>query len=98
MPVFLAPLVPLFGFLLKLLIVRLIVAVGLTFVTYAGYLVALNKFRDYFINAFSQMPQDILNLLLIAGFGQGFGYLFGAFTFRISMKALNRLTFVMPRG
>ncbi|EMT3026058.1 DUF2523 domain-containing protein, partial [Neisseria gonorrhoeae] len=37
----LAGLIPLLGILLKMLIVRIILATGLTFVTYAGYLAAL---------------------------------------------------------
>ena len=43
------------------------------------------------------MPADIYNLLLIGGFGQGLNYLFGAFAFWVSMKLLNRLTFILPR-
>lgn len=92
-----ALLIPLLGILLKLLIVRIILATGMTFVTYAGYVVALNKFKDYVSDAIYSMPSDILNLLLIGGFGQGMGYLFGAFGFAISMKALNKLTFVLPK-
>ena len=93
----LAGLIPLLGILLKMLIVRIIIATGMTFVTYAGYLIALNKFKDYTANAINSMPSDILNLLLISGFGQGLGYLFGAFSFYIGMKTLNKLTFVFPR-
>ncbi|QOG35180.1 DUF2523 domain-containing protein [Neisseria gonorrhoeae] len=71
--------IPLLGILLKMLIVRIILATGLTFVTYAGYLAALEKFKGYTANAINSMPSDILNLLLISGFGQGLGCLFGAF-------------------
>ena len=39
----------------------------MTFVTYAGYIIALNKFKDYTLNAINSMPSDILNLLLIGG-------------------------------
>lgn len=92
----LAGLIPLLAILLKMLIVRIIIATGLTFVTYAGYLIALQKFKDYTANAINSMPADILNLLLIAGFGQGLGYLFGAFSFYIGIHALNKLTFIMP--
>ncbi|QBK52690.1 phage associated protein [Neisseria gonorrhoeae] len=67
----LAGLIPLLGILLKMLIVRIILATGLTFVTYAGYLAALEKFKGYTANAINSMPSDILNLLLISGFGQG---------------------------
>ncbi|HFC8479271.1 TPA: DUF2523 domain-containing protein [Neisseria subflava] len=93
----LAGLIPLLAILLKMLIVRIIIATGMTFVTYAGYIIALNKFKDYTVNAINSMPSDILNLLLIGGFGQGLGYLFGAFSFYIGMSTLSKLTFVMPR-
>ena len=93
-----AALIPLIGLLLKLLIVRIILATGMTFVTYAGYVIALNKFKAYVADAMSAMPNDILQLLLIAGVGQGLGYLFGAFAFAISLHALQRLTFVFPKG
>ena len=64
----LAGLIPLLAILLKMLIVRIIIATGMTFVTYAGYIIALNKFKDYTLNAINSMPSDILNLLLIGGF------------------------------
>ncbi|PKU12575.1 DUF2523 domain-containing protein [Neisseria meningitidis] len=92
----LAGLIPLLGILLKMLIVRIILATGLTFVTYAGYLIALEKFKDYTSNAINSMPSDILNLLLISGFGQGLAYLFAAFSFFIGMHAFKKLTFVFP--
>ena len=50
-------LIPLIAILLKLLIVRIILATGMTFVTYAGYLIALNKFKGYVANAVNSMPQ-----------------------------------------
>lgn len=92
-----ALLIPLLAILLRLLIVRIIIATGMTFVTYAGYLIALDKFKGYIVDAVNSMPADIVNLLLIGGFGQGMGYLFGAFAFRISMTTLNKLTFILPR-
>lgn len=93
----LGALIPLIGFLLKLLIVRIIIATGLTFVSYVGYGVALSKFKSYITNALNSMPSDIYQLLLIGGFGQGLNYLFGAFSFFVAMKALNKLTFVFPK-
>lgn len=92
-----AALIPLIGLLLKLLIVRIILATGMTFVTYAGYTIALNEFKNYVSQAMYAMPADILQLLLMAGVGQGLGYLFGAFAFAISMHALHKLTFVFPK-
>lgn len=92
-----AALIPLLAILLKLLIIRIILATGLTFVSYIGYGIALSKFKDYIANALNSMPADIYNLLLIGGFGQSMNYLFGAFSFFVSMKALNKLTFVLPK-
>lgn len=89
-------LIPIVGFLIKLLIFRIILATGLTFVSYIGYAIALSKFKVYIQNAMGQMPNDIYQLLLIGGVGQGFNYLFGAFSFWVSMRALNKLTFVFP--
>ncbi|EEZ74271.1 hypothetical protein NEILACOT_05712 [Neisseria lactamica ATCC 23970] len=43
-----AALIPLIAFLLRMLIVKIIIATGLTFVSFAGYIVALNKFKEYF--------------------------------------------------
>lgn len=91
-------LIPLLGVLLKLLLVRLIIATGLTFVTYTGYLLALGKFKDYVIKAINTMPADVLNLLLIAGVGEGVGILFGAFTFTIVMKGLSKLSFLIEKA
>ncbi|WP_066567932.1 DUF2523 domain-containing protein [Snodgrassella sp. CFCC 13594] len=95
MPV-VAALIPLLGILLRMLIVRIIVATGATFVTYAGYMVALNTFKGYVADAMISMPADIYNLLLIGGVGQGLGYLFGAFAFRLTMNLLNKFTFILP--
>lgn len=92
-----AALIPLIGFLLKLLVVRIILATGLTFVSYIGYGLALTEFKSYVSNAMNSMPIDIYQLLLIGGFGQGMNYLFGAFAFWVSMKALNKLTFLFPK-
>lgn len=94
----LAGLIPLLGILLKILIVRIIIATGLTFVSYGGYIIALGEFKQYTLNAISSMPDDILNLLLIGGFGQGLGYLFGAFSFYVGMRALAKLEFILPTG
>lgn len=93
-----ALLIPLIGILLKLLIIRIIIATGLTFVSYIGYGIALSKFKDYITDAMNSMPNDIYQLLLIGGVGQGMNYLFGAFAFAVSMKALNKLTFVFPES
>ncbi len=87
-------LIPLLAKLLQYFSTKVIAATGITFVTYKGYVVALDKFKSYVADAVNSMPADILNLLLMGGVGQGMGYLFGAFAFSLSMKAISNLTFV----
>lgn len=91
-------LIPFIALTLKFLVVRLLIAFGVAAVTYAGYSVAMTTFKDYIIQNIQSMPSDILNLLLIAGFGQGLGYIFGAFAFKIAMTTINKITMLIPAG
>ena len=91
-------LIPFIALTLKYLVVRLLIAFGVAAVSYAGYAVAMNTFKDYIVQNMQSMPVDILNLLLIAGFGQGFGYIFGAFAFKIAMTTINKISMLIPAG
>ena len=91
-------LIPFIALTLKYLVVRLLIAFGVAAVSYAGYTVALTTFKEYIIQNMQSMPVDILNLLLIAGFGQGLGYIFGAFVFKIAMTTINKITMLIPSG
>ena len=89
---------PLFGQLFQYLVARIITALGLTFVTYAGYMKGMNELKEAVKDTVQNMPDDILNILLLAGFGEGIGYLFGAMTFVVTMTTINRLTFIAPKS
>ena len=91
-------LIPFIALTLKYLVVRLLIAFGVAAVTYAGYSVAMTTFKDYIVQNMQSMPSDILNLLLISGFGQGLGFIFGAFAFKISMTTINKITMLIPSG
>lgn len=91
-------LLPMLANLFRLLVVKILAALGLAFVTYTGYDVALSKFKSYISGSLNNMPSDIANLLLMAGFGQGLGYVFGALAFAISMQAMNKLTLAFSKG
>ena len=91
-------LIPFIALTLKYLVVRLLIAFGVAAVTYAGYAVAMNTFKDFIVQNMQSMPSDILQLLLIAGFGQGLGYIFGAFAFKIAMTTINKITMLIPAG
>ena len=90
-------LIPFIALTLKYLVVRLLIAFGVAAVTYAGYSVAMTTFKDYIVQNMQSMPVDILNLLLISGFGQGLGYIFGAFAFKVAMTTINKIT-MLPAG
>ena len=91
-------LIPFIALTLKYLVVRLLIAFGVASVTYAGYAVAMTTFKDYIVQNMQSMPVDILNLLLISGFGQGLGYIFGAFAFKVAMTTINKITMLVPAG
>ena len=93
-----AALIPFIALTLKYLVVRLLSAFGVAAVTYAGYSVAMTTFKDYIVQNMQSMPVDILNLLLISGFGQGLGYIFGAFAFKVAMTTINKITMLVPAG
>ena len=93
-----AALIPFIALTLKYLVVRLLIAFGVSAVTFTGYSLAMNTFKDYIVQNMQSMPADILNLLLIAGFGQGLGYIFGAFAFKIAMTTINKITMFVPSG
>ena len=93
-----AALIPFIALTLKYLVVRLLIAFGVAAVTYAGYSVAMTTFKDYIVQNMQSMPVDILNLLLISGFGQGLGYIFGAFAFKVAMTTVNKITMLVPAG
>ena len=84
---------PLLAELFKFLVVKILTALGIAFVSYKGYEIALNKFKDYISGNFNNMPSDIANLLLIAGFGEGLGFLFGALVFSMTMQTVNKISF-----
>lgn len=83
-------LIPLIANLLRTLVIKLLLAFGIAFVSYKGYDVALNQFKQYISGSLDSMPVDIANILLIAGFGEGLGYLFGALAFAITMQTINK--------
>lgn len=83
-------LLPLLANLFRYLVVKLLAALGIAFITYQGYDVALDQFKKYISSSLNSMPADIANLLLMAGFGEGLGYLFGALAFAITMQTINK--------
>lgn len=83
-------LLPLLANLFKSLVIKVLAAFGIAFISYQGYDVALDRFKQFIANSMSSMPTDIANILLMAGFGEGLGYVFGALAFAITMQTINK--------
>ena len=43
------------------------------------------------------MPSDILQIVMMAGFGHALGLIFGAFAFNVAMQSISKLSFI-PGG
>lgn len=86
-------LIPALQKLLSYLITKILLAFGVSFVTYTGYSVGLNTLKGYVSQNFNNMPADVFQILMIAGAGQAIGMLFGAFAFNITMSTVSKLSF-----
>lgn len=85
-------LIPLLQRLLVWVGAKILLALGLSFVTYTGITLSLNTLRDYVNNSMNNIPADIFSLLMLAGLGQVVGIIFGAFAFRVALESATKLT------
>lgn len=90
-------LIPALQKLLTFFIAKLIIALGLTFVTFGGYMVGLNWLKEYIAHNFQNMPSSAFQIVMMAGFGHALGLIFGAYVFNITMASITKLSF-MPSG
>ncbi len=74
---------------------RIASALGLSVVSYVG----LDAIQGYFVNEIAGMlgnfPQDALQVLYIAGFGVVLNWIFGAFSFVVTLKSLKKLSTIV---
>ena len=78
---------------------RILTAIGLSFVTVAGF----RQLQSYFIqqiqNHIGGFPEDALQIVYIMGFGVMLNWIFGAFTFIATIKGFKKLsTIVKNKG
>lgn len=84
--------------LLTFVVAKLLIALGITFITYTGFSVGLNMIKEYVLSNFNSMPSDVFELLMLAGLGQAIGIIFGAFAFNIAMRSITKLSFIPSGG
>lgn len=84
--------------LLTYIVVKVFIALGISFVTFTGFTVGLGFIKDYISNKFNSMPSDILQIIMMAGFGHALGLIFGAFAFNVAMQSISKLSFISGGG
>ena len=84
--------------LLTYIVVKVFIALGISFVTFTGFTVGLGFVKDYISNKFNSMPSDILQIIMMAGFGHALGLIFGAFAFNVAMQSISKLSFIQGGG
>ncbi|WP_424045683.1 DUF2523 domain-containing protein [Neisseria sicca] len=84
--------------LLTYIVVKVFIALGISFVTFTGFTVGLGFVKDYISNKFNSMPSDILQIIMMAGFGHALGLIFGAFAFNVAMQSISKLSFIPGGG
>ncbi len=84
--------------LLTYIVAKLLLAIGISFVTFTGFTVGLAFIKDYVSSQFNSMPSDIFQIIMMAGFGHALGLIFGAFAFNVAMQSIGKLSFVPGGG
>ena len=77
--------------LLTYIVAKVFIALGISFTVGLGFI------KDYVKNQFNSMPSDILQIVMMAGFGHALGLIFGAFAFNVAMQSISKLSFI-PGG
>jgi hypothetical protein len=99
MPVFLVSLAGLLSQVLAFLAVRVIVAFGLTAVTYVGLAAALLDLKDAFVLAYSGLPANMLALFGVMRIDQGALIIFSAWSARFTLFTIDgSLTKIVAAG
>lgn len=70
---------------------RVLAALGIGWVTYAGLSAIAGSVITAFQNAWGAIPSDVLGLLQLAGFGEAFGIVLGAVLARVALMSMARL-------
>uniref|UniRef100_A0AAU8B2Q6 DUF2523 domain-containing protein n=1 Tax=Dulem virus 54 TaxID=3145765 RepID=A0AAU8B2Q6_9VIRU len=70
---------------------RLISALGLSFVTYKGMDITQTYFANWLNSQLSSFPAASLQILYIAGVGVCLNWIFGTFTFIVTLKGVGKL-------
>lgn len=89
---FLGFLVPTLAYAMGYLVIRLLLALGIGFVTYVGFDALMDQVLDYIDAQFNALPVDIVSALSTLNVPQCFTIITAAITTRITLTGLRRLS------
>ena len=92
-------LIPLGAFLsagIGYLAIRVLMALGIGMISYAGVLVVLNQLFTMAQGHYNNIPTFALQIVGLAGFGEALGIIAAAITFRATFVFMNKLG-VIPK-
>ena len=70
---------------------RVLIAMGMGFVTYSGYSVFVGYLITAVTGIYNNIPSTILQIMSLAGFGQALGIILGAMSSVAALKAMPHL-------
>ena len=70
---------------------RVCIALGVGWVSYAGYKTLLDQFVTDAVLQYNYLPADLYNLFGLAGFTDGFGIILGAFSAKAAIFGVRML-------
>lgn len=70
---------------------KVLSSLGIGWLSFEGITELASQLKDQFLASWGGIPQDVVNILSMAGFGVAFGVVFGAITYRAVMSAFGRL-------
>lgn len=89
------PLAPFLIGLVGSMVGRVLAALGFSVVTVIGVEAAIGQFKSGVVGAAQSLPQEVLNLFLLAGGGVAMNLIFAAITFRVTYWAVTKTTRVL---
>lgn len=76
---------------------RIVAALGLSFISYAGLNELQGQLLGYVQAQIGGLPDDAMQIAMIAGVGVCLNWVFGTFAFVASLKTMSKLSAVMQR-
>lgn len=77
------------------LLAKILIGLGLQVVTITGVVASITAIKTLFLNSMMAVPAAAFQLALLAGVGEGFGMIFGAIAFRLTLSQISNTTRIL---